>query len=129
MDKLKTIFGIFLIGFLIYFYIEDFPGITRKIQNYIYNNTSFLKSLYSPFRQENISKSNDNDKVSQTEESVDNKEEGQNLENDNRYSQNMDKYEKKAEEEIDKLLELKWKFSIIIYISINNKISGGINEL
>ena len=107
MDKLKTIFGIFLIGFLIYFYIEDFPGITRKIQNYIYSNTSFLKSLYSPFRQENISKSNDNDKVSQTEESVDNKEEGQNLENDNRYSQNMDKYEKKAEEEIDKLLELK----------------------
>ncbi len=105
MDKLKTVFSIFLIGFLIYLYIEDLPQLTKKVEQYFLHNTSLIKSLYSPFSgSRNFSHGNKSkEKLTGNDEN----EENENIFN-SQYSKNIDnKYERKAEEEIDKLLELK----------------------
>ncbi len=108
MEKLKTAFSIFLIGALIYLYIEDIPYLTKKVEHYIFHNTSLIKALYSPLKHTEFSQSNDMKRNGQEEADFSKEKEDYIESKNSRYSKNTeDIYERKAEEEIDKLLELK----------------------
>ncbi len=98
MEKIKTIFGLFAIGFLIYLYIEHFPDIAKGIQGYVFSNV--IKENF-PFKQEKEHKAV-KEKKKKEEERITQRDIPE-----EEYQEDLDKYEKKAEEEIDRLLDLK----------------------
>ena len=99
MDRLKTILGILAIGLLIYLYTEHFPDISQRIQKFLSGDFSFNQEKNIPSKKE-------------TSQNISDKK--QNKDSQERVSktappdmfQPIDEYERRAEEEIDKLLEL-----------------------
>jgi hypothetical protein len=102
MEKVKTVLGIILIGSLIYLYIEHFPDIARSIQRYLLTGFSTGQDVRpkeeKPKEGEKIKNTQQRQPFIEREKSVQNKAPD--------IFQPIDEYERKAEEEIDKLLEL-----------------------
>ncbi len=101
MEKVKTVLGIILIGSLIYLYIEHFPDIARSIQRYLLTGFSTGQDVRS---KEEKPKEEEKVKNIQRQPVIDREKSVQNKAPD--MFQPIDEYERKAEEEIDKLLEL-----------------------
>ncbi len=101
MDKIKTLLGIITIGLLIYLYVEHFPSIVHHIQKYLTGDFFIKKNVQdkSP-KEESKSLPKEYPKEQNSKKKT-----VENIEQKNMF-QPIDEYERKAEEEIDKLLEL-----------------------
>ncbi len=99
MNRIKTILGMFAIGFLTYIYIEDFPIIAKKIQ-------SFIFKVPEKHIKDEIKKEAEENRSSEYKPLEREKSSYRNYKQEKIFKP-IDKYERKAEEEIDRLLELK----------------------
>ncbi|RMD46162.1 MAG: hypothetical protein D6831_02435 [Aquificota bacterium] len=90
MDKIKTLLGILAIGFLIYLYMNYFPVIAKKIQQALLGSNTYTEEVKpAPVKTKKMEAMGEKKKKRDMFEPIDEKD-----------------YERKAEEEIDRLLNL-----------------------